>query len=628
MFFFNLSLAEFLGLFAAATGVLAALYLLDRSRKKHVVSTLRFWTHSETPSEMQHRRRIQQPWSLLLQLLSVLCLLLAMAQLRWGSKVDSSRDHVLILDTSAVMEARPQGQRWFDQARTAAQAWLRAVPSGDRVMLVRADALATAATAFESNRATVAEALAQSSPGASALDLEQALRFAAQAQRLQGKSGGEIVYAGAARSAGEDTGFAAGIENLRVLPVRGRLSNVGLRKVSVRRSGVSDAWEAFVTVGNDGDTSRAVSVALLFGKGVIGQRRLNVPPNGEQSFSVEFVTDAAGVVETRVQAQDDFAGDNYAALELPSQTGLKIRVYSDRPALLRPLLAANRRISAEYFSPSAYRADDDFPVVVLDGFAASPPLKAASIWIDPPSKGSPFAVGSSKNSAIIERWHQENALGSGLRAPDVRLSRTSVFEAKPGDLSIASVPAGPVILARPSLRAVALGFHPMDSALKYELVTPLLFANILRWVAPEAFLRYELNAASAGGVTAQLGFAPDPASFRVNLDGHGPLPFTLEDRKLRFFSGIAGIARAGDGRQEMVYALTLPQVSQNVWTPPANARVGVPDSLGGGPIARDLWQWLAALGALGLAAEWWIYGRARRRFQASARPAAKLRKAS
>jgi hypothetical protein len=627
MFFFNLSLIEFLGLFAAASGVLTALYLLDRSRKKHVVSTLRFWTHSEAPSEMRHRRRIQQPWSLLLQLLSVLCLLLAIAQLRWGSKVDSSRDHVLILDTSAVMEARPQGQRWFDQARSAAQAWLRAVPPGDRVMLVRADALATAATAFESNHAIVAEALAQSSPGASALDLEQAFRFAAQAHRLQGKSG-EIVYAGAARSAGEDSGFAARLETLRFLPVKGQMSNVGLKKLSVRRSGVSGAWEAFVTVGNDSPAPRVAPVALLFGKNVIAQRRLNLPAHGEQSFSVEFVTDAAGVLETRVQAPDDLAGDNYAALELPEQKELKVRVYTERPALLRPLFAANRRVSAEYASPSAYRADDPAAVVVLDGFAPEPPRTAASLWIDPPAKGSPVTVASSKTSVRIERWHPEHPLGSGLRAPDVRLPRASVFEAQPGDLPIASLPSGPVILARPSMRAAVIGFQPMESALKYELVTPLLFANILRWLAPEAFLRYELNAAPAGSVTAQLDFDPNPESFRVTLDGYGPLPFTLADRRLRFFSGIAGIARAGDGRQEMVYALTLPQVVAKVWSPPANARLGVPASLGGGPAARDLWQWLALLGGLGLAAEWWIFGRARRRFQVSARPPVKLRKAS
>lgn len=628
MFFFNLSLAEFLGLFAAATGVLTALYLLDRARKKQVVSTLRFWTHSETPSEMQHRRRIQQPWSLLLQVLSVLCLLLAIAQLRWGSKIDSSRDHVLILDTSAIMDARPQGQRWFDEARSAARAWLRAVPSGDRVMLVRADALATSVTAFESNHAVVAEALAQSAPGASALDLEQALRFAVQAQKLQGKSAGEIVYAGAARHAGEDTGFAAGLPSLRVLAVRGEISNAGLRKVSIRRSHASEAWEAFLTVGNDSPAPRIVPVVLLFGKTVLAQRRLNVPARGEQSFATEFVTEAAGTVEVRIQAKDDFEADNYASLELPPQTPLRVKVYSSRPALLRPLLAANRRVSAEYASPLEYRADEDAAVVVLDGFAAAAPARSASIWIDPPAKSSPVPVLSAKSSVTIDRWHQEHPLRAGLRAPDIRLAQTKVFETQPGDIPIASVPGGAAILARPSMRAVVLGFHPMDSGLKFELATPLLFANILRWLAPEIFLRYELNATSPGSVTAPLDFTPDAASFRVTLDGHGALPYTLEERRLRFFSGATGIARAGDGRHEMLYALTLPHVAQSVWTPPANARVGVPDSLGGGPSARDLWQWLAVAGAAGLLAEWWIYGRARRRFRAQAQSPVKLRKAS
>jgi hypothetical protein len=629
MFLFNLSFAEFLGLFAAASGIVTALYLLDRSRKKHRVSTLRFWTHSETPSEMQHRRRIQQPWSLLLQLLSVLCLLLALAQLRWGSSIDASRDHVLVLDVSAVMDVRTQNQRWFDQARTAAAAWLRAVPPGDRVMLVRADALATAATAFESNHAIVAQSLAQSSPGALALDLDQALRFATQAQRLQGKRGGEIVYAGAGRSAAEDTGFAGALPNLRVLPVRGEMSNAGLRKISVRRAPSANSWEAFVTVGNDSAAPRVVPVAMLFGKSVIAQRRLTIPPGGEQSFSTEFITDAAGVVETRIQVNDDFEADNYAALELPEQTPLKVRVYTDRPSELRPLFSASRRVSAEYVSPSGYRPEDDSAVVVLDRFGAAPPTRAAAIWIDPPANASPVAVVSSKGAAVITQWHNEHALGMGLRAPDIRLPRVSVFEPKPGDIPVASVQGGPVILARPSSRAVVLGFHPMESALKYELATPLLFANILRWIAPEVFLRYEMGAMAAGGVTAKLDFAPDPKTFRVTMDGVGALPFTLEDQTLRFFSGVPGIARAGDGRHEMVYSMTLPEVTATVWTPPANARVGVPGSLGGGPVARDLWQWLALLGGVGLLAEWWIYGRARRRFRlAATQPAPKLRKAS
>ena len=44
-------------------------------------------------------------------------------------------------------------------------------------MLVRADALATPATAFEPDRQVVLEAIRQSQPGSSALNLEQAIQY-------------------------------------------------------------------------------------------------------------------------------------------------------------------------------------------------------------------------------------------------------------------------------------------------------------------------------------------------------------------------------------------------------------------------------------------------------------------
>ena len=85
MYFLNLSLAQFLVIFGGISTLAVALYLLDRSRRKQVVSTLRFWVSAEQPTVVARRRRIQQPWSLVLQLASMALLLLALAQLRFGS---------------------------------------------------------------------------------------------------------------------------------------------------------------------------------------------------------------------------------------------------------------------------------------------------------------------------------------------------------------------------------------------------------------------------------------------------------------------------------------------------------------------------------------------------------------
>ena len=85
MYLLNLSLFQFLAVFGSVSAVSVALYLLDRSRRKQVVSTLRFWVSAEQPAVAARRRHINQPWSLMLQLLSMALLILAIAQLRFGS---------------------------------------------------------------------------------------------------------------------------------------------------------------------------------------------------------------------------------------------------------------------------------------------------------------------------------------------------------------------------------------------------------------------------------------------------------------------------------------------------------------------------------------------------------------
>ena len=71
MHLLNLTLAQFLAAFGALSAMTLALYLLDRSRRRQIVSTLRFWISAEQPTVVARRRRIQQPFSLLLQLASI-----------------------------------------------------------------------------------------------------------------------------------------------------------------------------------------------------------------------------------------------------------------------------------------------------------------------------------------------------------------------------------------------------------------------------------------------------------------------------------------------------------------------------------------------------------------------------
>ena len=105
MEFLNLTFGQFAALFGVVGAFSVALYLLDRTRRKQVVSTLRFWVEPGKAAPVTRRSRIQQPLSLFLQLLGMLLLLLAIAEFQFGGSRNARRDHVLVLDTSAWMGA-------------------------------------------------------------------------------------------------------------------------------------------------------------------------------------------------------------------------------------------------------------------------------------------------------------------------------------------------------------------------------------------------------------------------------------------------------------------------------------------------------------------------------------------
>ncbi|MCX6625130.1 MAG: VWA domain-containing protein, partial [Acidobacteria bacterium] len=564
---------------------------------------------------VRHRRRIQQPWSLLLQVLSVALLLLAISQLRLGDPEAGARDHVLILDTSAWMAARGGKGVLMNEARASTLAYLRALPANDRLMLVRADALTTPATGFESSRRVLEQAVRDSRPSASALNLPQAFEFARQMQKLQSLRGGEIVYVGAGRIPSQEAWQPPAVAAVRLIPVSEPADNCGLRKIGVHRAPEDPAhWQISVGAHNYGRAAKTVQLALLFGGVPVGTRSMTLAPGKEESIGFQYRTRAAGWLEARLLTPDAFPDDDRATLEVPAERTLRVTVFSDDPDSLRPVLAANSRVQAVFERPLAYHAVET-GIVVLDRFRPPRMPTVDSIWIDPPAEGSPIPVRTVQHDVALARWRTDHALAAGLRTKDLRLANTLVFAAAPGDIAIAETDAGPIILARPGKpKMVLLGFHPGRSEMRYELAAPLLFANTLRWMEPDLFRHWELSGGTVGDTSVTFEADADLAGLRVTADNQQSLPYTLEGRTLRFFTATPGTVRVQTGDREMVFSLTLPEMAEARWEAPKNIRRGVPPISTAGRTSRDLWQLLALLGAIGLFAEWHLYGR--RRFAA------------
>jgi len=614
MFLLNLSLPEFLTLFAAVSGVVVTLYLLSRARRRQVVPTLKFWVHAMQPVPSSRRRRIQQPWSLVLQLLCLALLLLAISQLKLGERETAQRDHVLLLDASSWMGVQAAGgnnRTLLDEAKARSKAFLRSLPASDRVMVVRVDSLPAPATAMESDHQLLERAIDETRTGASALNLDQAFLFAEQIRKLHSSKYGEIVYAGAARVSAAGRPVRTPV-NLRILAVEGPRENIGLSRVGARRSEKNpEMWDIFVAVHNYGSAPRRVPVTLQFGGAPVGGTVLDVRPGITETQTFHFATKAAGWIEARLSLRDALADDNRAILELPEFKYVNVAVYTDQPDAIRPVLAAHPQVKAAYYTPSEYKPREDVQVVIADRFNPTPEPKVAAIYIEPPD-GSPFRTKSTFAETKRVNWRAGHEITSGIRARDQRVSSGRVLVPGKQDIVLADVEGGgPIALVRPETHAVALGFSPMRGDLRFDLATPLLLANVLRWVEPNAFRLAEVHGSSVGTVNAALepGAAADPKSIRVLVDKN-ELPFTIANNQIRFFSGSPGVVRVLQGNREQVYSLSLPEVADADWTVPQAVRRGLPGGFAEA-VSRDLWQILAVLGALGLLAEWLFFGRNR-----------------
>ena len=97
--------------FGAVAAFSVALYLLDRTRRRQVVSTLRFWVTPGQPAPVSRSRKIKQPFSAAAAAGHGCCCCSPSRNSSSAERLNKRRDHVLILDTSAWMGAALPGPR-------------------------------------------------------------------------------------------------------------------------------------------------------------------------------------------------------------------------------------------------------------------------------------------------------------------------------------------------------------------------------------------------------------------------------------------------------------------------------------------------------------------------------------
>jgi hypothetical protein len=262
-------------------------------------------------------------------------------------------------------------------------------------------------------------------------------------------------------------------------------------------------------------------------------------------------------------------------------------------------------VNPEFRSTAQYTPAND-GLVILDRFRPETRPQGNTVWIDPPADKPPFPIKERSEHPDGLRWTPDLPLTQGLRARNTQIESASVFDVSNPAERIAETARGAVMVARGN--TVAIGFNPFAGPMRYELSTPILVGNILRWAAPDVFRDVDVATQSAGTVAAPVPATVDRSSVQVLTDAGTVLPFNVRDRSVQFFAGEPARVRVIAANLERVYSLTLPEMGETKWTPPTGIRRGIPALTDSIRRSTRLWPWLTLAGLGLLLAEWILYG--------------------
>ncbi len=656
-------LAPIPALVAAAVCVpaLVVLYLLKLRRRPIRVGSILFWPKATEDVQANVPLRWLKPsWLFFLHLLALSLLLLAFARPAMPGIGIAGERVVIVLDTSASMNAVDAGENRsrLDLAKDRARRLARDVRSaGARsVAVVQLAARARPLTGFTTSPALASAAIDSAEPTDQPGNLGAALQLIDALAQGEGEDAAAspptvfLVSDGSFARLDDVPVTAARLRFERVGPANGRVDNVGVVRLAARRDD-RDATllRVFGEVLNAADAPVDVPVTLALDGVAIESRVFSVPPSPSRTpvlFDVRGVTE--GVLTLAIARPDALASDDVASVVLikPAQPRVLLvhaptqaaRTDSISPAptwLLGDILEELRPRELVRATPADYERlvlegnDRSFDLLVFDAATSGAPPRVPSISLGAvPSLGglAPAAgpVATRPNSVFWDRSHplMRGVPLDNLVVREVQAVSTTAEAAPPPQVVARSDDRPLIVLAEEAgVRHVVVCF---DLAQSNWPLTPS-FAVFVANAMDELTLHARAAEGKSFTTNEPVSFTA-PASGAVSLEGPTRVvaresgedsgrSMALSDVTLTVGvlprTGVYVVRSTGQGRTPKAIAVNVADQVETTAASPSSVRVEGREvgSVQPTRVPQEVWQWFV-LGALGLlAVEWVVYAR-------------------
>jgi hypothetical protein len=598
--------------FAAAIPVVIVFYLLKRKRVVKLVSSTLLWQQflAETQASAPFQK-LRKNWLLILQIILLSLAVLALARPYFAARTQPAQLRVVILDTSASMQATDETPSRFEKARAEALKWVDSLANNDQMVILQAGANTEVKQSATSEKAALRRALQACTCSDGPTRLVSALRMAESLVRDQRGAEIHLFSDGAVPELSEFDNKGLPLVFHRV----GKSSNnLGIIALDVRAN-PEDAHQraVYASVANFSTNSVQTELELLLDDRLLETRPLNVPA-GETSPQVFLAAQARdGVFTLRLAVKDDLAADNEASIVSLLPKPVKVLLVSRGNRLLEKALRAVSNVelalSNDLTDPAV-----GFDFVVLDGVIPT-------VW----PKGNVLAIHVVNTNWIPEVTHLEGPPIVDWRPAhpllrysgfdNVQIAESLGAKTPTWAVSLLDSPQAPLILAGElgRQRIIWIGFDVLESNWPLRISFPIFIANAVEWLNPANAKGGQLLVKA--GEAFRLGLSRPEKEAQVTLPDGQVKKLSVDPNANELVFGETyrqGIYRLRLGTNETVFCVDLLDAAESNIKPREELQLGKYTKVAATTRQRtntELWRSLAGLGLLVLLVEWWYYHR-------------------
>ena len=613
-------------------GGIVALWMLRLKRQDVTVSSLYLWNSllQETQANAPFQK-LRRSILLVLQLLAALLLVFAVARpFVYGAGV-TGHTVVLVLDTSASMNATDVSPSRLAAAKAAADDYVdRQMRGGDVATVLSASGKPMSLlSGFTGDGGRLKAAIDSALATDEVTDMPAALTLA---QSLVGtRMGAQIRVFSDGAYAKDD------LRKLAALPLGGTdvsltsigtpaPDNIGITRLDGRPNPQTGTNEVFVEVQNLGSRPNSGGTLSLLKDGrLVDARALNLTNNAQvETFDSPLLKDG-GVITARLDdVKDDLQADNQASLVLSPPRPRRVLLVTDGNVFLERGLNLDPDVVLAECTPSEFatvgRSGLGYGMVVFDGALPATPLPPGNYLVfGAASPQMPVTVNGSTDAPVYIDSNRTHPVMRFVDLEGVTLRTALHTQTQPWGQSLAEASSGPLIAAgeHDGLRVVFVAYNLSDSDWPLRISFPIFLTNAVRYLTAAGGLGSNNPETATGGVasvtvppgaTSVSVTRPDGSKTAVNAPNTGGVVLIDDTRE-------AGVYHAKSGSADYAFAVNLDSAAESrlaAQKPPVLTHPGTPVVTAAPlPLARrakdDLWPTLAAV-ALGLLLlEWFVF---------------------